>query len=445
MKQIDPVISRIEQKIGQIKSKEAEAAQLKLVEFKGDITAFTNELSTFARTYPDSEISDQFTKTANETKFVDGYLQWQQLMQSVRWSRIASLSTTKAKRLITRASELATDFPNHASQQRWDERATYLRAITKRVGQDENEKDVELIDNLISLFNEPHIARSHLGIETTTGIRYLMPKLPANFEKAREPTIVYYNGQDLVTAKRTLKRNEKESFKNYKFPYQQMCIDVRDRLGKVRDGELGWEEGFALALHFINKPNPIAQTELDPILKMSLIQRVVADGSKGSPIFAKEFAAINKKLSHTDVQLSPDWIRPDDSASGVREEARQFIARQIDISTETLTKYHKSMQSQLSKYTTAPPTPIVALGCLMPTEDSWEVRITATKRTEKFQNGDLFLIANNEQDKLDAIKIGSISAGVPKLSNTSLMQAGRIVFFRGSPTEPKTSSKTSQK
>lgn len=424
VQQLDPIMSRAQQKVVQIKQKQTEMERLNSLVYVGDTETFSRNIARFSKDYPENPLSADFAKSALEKGQLEGYLQWQKLFEDVPWERISSMTPLKAEQFLDKGKMLATNYPDLAIASLWREKSLYLNAISKRVKKDDDES-ILMIEELLGLFREPHIAGGFVAVDSETKIRYLMPKMPSNWERSQKPTIEYYSNLDLIRDKRTLTPKEKKNIEIYKSPQSYTAAQVVKELNLMRDGKRDWEGGFARILYYVSQPLPNEKLSMDPILRINLIKKIIDDASLGSPVFAKTFSKEKRRLRDTGIDLTADWVRPDPNVDQTRGRALTFINLELQFSQEVLDSRNRSMQEELTKLKVNPIQEIEVIGWVTQENGNWVLKTNGALQTK---DTELLVIAADSENNVSLQKVGDLVGANAKWSSEEFLQSGRFVL-----------------
>ena len=312
LSQLDPLIARIRAiRQSAEKEKQQREAKAKLTSSVGNAAAYDDALEEFAKRFPDSEIAANLAVLKQESQLWQGFAEWNGLMSALR-SESEPLTSKRAREFIADGEKLSKKYPSLQLADQFRLRKGYLESIANR----EPENGPQVIAELQKLFRDPLVGNLWM-VETNNND---LLRFYSRHEPVKESGMVRFNylaGFNLEEKA----QSARESDVSYlgRAPQSTLAEHANALLSSMSPRD--WEKNFTLILDSILK-----EERLDPLLKISLLQRVLKTGIAGSSALGDGFADYRRELEGTTVDLSVSWMNPRDSAAKVeRNRAEVFI------------------------------------------------------------------------------------------------------------------------
>ena len=305
-------------------SREAQSLQ-KVTGAVGNRETFRQALESYCRDFSGTGRANSFERVAKtEIALWNGMEQWKQLIDrwsSQDWTRVSS---AEAMTFLAEVEKLRADHPDFPQSVNLEPSLLFLGAISKRV--DANGKKIHLA--LRELFGHWSVSKAGM-VELEDGKKYYFLKEPRN--AGHFVAINYTPGFDQAITKHVELAKPKivnppkgESF-DWTSPQSLFSEFALIQLAALDDAN--WESTFCAILKEL-----YGSRGMDPILKLQLIERVLACACEGSyPLrtaFEKHIEAIESAGGAGDAS----WPDPnDEAANDARKNAVQTLAQLGDI------------------------------------------------------------------------------------------------------------------
>eukprot|EP00913_Durusdinium_trenchii_P023372 g21950.t1 len=297
-----------------------EATRLQWVSEKiGEPLMFAEALQNYARAFPGTARATSFQQMAQQQKYWLALRQCNELAD--RWARenLTRLTPAAADAERKRAEKVAAIAPDLAPTKRLDTYLAYLKTVAARKSQ-----KGAIVKPLQAALESPQV--TVLWVKLKNGSRYYIKKPP--FDVIPKAAVAgtrldYYTDLALNTAEQRVavkdiaNPTQGETF-NWESPQATFARAAIAEL-RMRD-ESGWEETF-LDIHRL-----LIASEIDPVLKLQLLQRVIDVASTGSSVMAELFSAQKAAIKAAAVDTTVNWLAPvDEAAEDERTRARKVL------------------------------------------------------------------------------------------------------------------------
>ena len=408
--QLDPLQVRINAVTQGILGRRRQAEfRERITESVGDSAAFVAALTTFAESFPDSSIASNVTMLSGELPLWKGLQEWSAFETSSFGAGLPQ-SAKAARDAIKRGEELTSVYGDFPFAERFTLRKTYLASVAAR----EPESGDFAANELSRLVRDPLIAGLRM-ISDQNGSRYYCRKEPKESDGTFK--FDYLAGFDLGERPGAI-RKDLVAF-NGPAPQSEVAREIAKVVAELPTQS--WESSFRRILKSIDD-----RTDLDPILKLILLQKLVETGVGGSAVLGEGFREYQRALSEGNVDLSVPWMSPKDEGA-IKERTR---AETLLTTLPSMDEAFLNAANQLQTLKSSDEGSYSWIGWLTHSEDgSWCVETPS----EQFPNGSLVIVTKPPGGKVVAIEsIGEAAAGEAKVMSRSgnALVEGRPVFLR---------------
>ena len=318
-RQLEPLQARVEAQREQLQTNAAERAELELViKSAGDASRYTQALLAYAGKFPQSTRGQEYQQVATESAWWQGAAAWNAWAQQEDVRSGKALGAPAATRLLENSQKLVDAHGDYPLVAVYEEQRPYWEAFAARI--DDNGRS--LIDRTRSLFRDPLMADLY-RLTTSNGKQYYLTRRPDRFdEMAPEQSCPfdYISSVDLRTVK--ARSPKREITKLEVAPQSRLAMAALAHLQKLDDAN--WDRTF-LTLAELVQTHP----DVDPILRLAILKRVLEIGSTGSQRFKAVFAQKNAALTAADVDLTASWMVPDDAGAATNRPRAERTLKEI--------------------------------------------------------------------------------------------------------------------
>lgn len=299
----------------------------------GDRAKYTRSLQAYIDKLPQKPRAADFREVLeNETTSWDGIEAWEQLV--TRWAplQLNRINPARAGELIAEAETLLQQhpgFPDAASVQQIVE---YLRPIQARIKADGTRLEASLIPDL----NVPPVKDFRVVWQSQANGR---PKRFYFIDQAPQVLVRTVKVECLINNLGGVRQVElpREEVKNpeigrtfdWTSPQQQFYDYLVEQLPKLDDA--GWEGTFfAMIRQLYTEPQLGPNSEMEPILKIELLDRLLQTACEGSYAVQRGFSPwrdlIAKARQDGRLDLAANWVDPEnDNGNRARAAAQRLI------------------------------------------------------------------------------------------------------------------------
>ncbi len=319
--QADPLIVRTDALRKHVRTRIAQQKQLReITTAVGDVSRFSEELARFATLYPEAASAAAFRTVAQEADTWQGMVEWSQLLAAPELRRLAALSPKAAQALLMRGQALRQRYAGIPLAEEFADKEPYLQDLAQRQFDSDDPPSAAAPQNQTKqLLNDPLIANIWM-VQEADGTRYYLTRKPdmSNASATGRVAIEYLAGFDLKTQRagietRTLTYNDEAP----QTRAARRCLEhLRDLTAN------NWEETYFRLLKEV-----LDDEQIDPILKLVLVQRIASHGGLASTIFRTAWEPCERHLKSAELQLGAPWMLPrDDEAVQARNAAEHVLA-----------------------------------------------------------------------------------------------------------------------
>lgn len=372
----------------------------------GDLALFTGALQAFIKASPNSPRAETFKKTLEEYPGRNAVFAWHQLAAS--WlSNPAKLTVKAAKERSVLCTRFLSDHPRFPDAAILRDYQKHLDAIARRDDSDDAPRK-----RLQKLFSD-------LFVDNLWTVTIRRGRLSQRYYVARKPEDGFDEFRYLKNfdgKEETLSVNVGETPRVEPAPQSNVATQVKVRL--ANDAILDdWDANMVAILRSVStEPN------IDPILRLVLIDKVMTYAGEGSEPLRRAFSLPKNLISVGDVDTNVTWMDPEDDGAGQsRPRAAELLKALPDptIALRDAEKQRAAIEAQVSYL----PYPV---GWLLKDEKGWHCRTGKALPKE----GDLCVVVPDGEKDGVWRKVGTLSNSGLELvgANNSNLVEGRPVF-----------------
>jgi hypothetical protein len=270
---------------------------------------YAKTLLEFSKRYPQAARGQAAAEISDEASLWTASDAWLKLLNNKElYSN--SLSSADAKRYLELGQQSLEQFPKHPLALEYLKHQPRLEAIASR---SKSDSTTLITEDLRSLFRDPVFTDLQM-VELKNGIRYYLTK--ENAEKIR-----YDNWRPGILEKIDCLTHFNGTTSNYRVDKAQvqlfggarhcsLCAKLLELLSKV--DHLNWDAQHLAMVRAIEEHMKDASADIDPILNAIILKQVLRQGAAGSIRFRTVYADKIKVLATEDLDLSVNWLKPDD-------------------------------------------------------------------------------------------------------------------------------------
>ena len=295
----------------------------------GTPSTFRDALERHAKEFPESGESPDFRRVIEEQAIWDNVEQWRRFLSDRRIARLDSLGATEARDLVKLGKALIEATGNPEWGLGFSVQLPALQALAERVKPNGD----PLIRDVERMLSAPYMAglwyvkardRDNESIELCY---YLQRPLDISGLATNKPETIrikHVVGFDL--AEREVSLVSTRILGTGESPQRQLSKRIRPALGAVSDAN--WENAFLTMYREVRD-----EQELDPLLKVVLLRRIVSVGCLGSHVLAAKMQSVTAELDGGSVDISANWLLPQSKEADLsRMNARRLLERLPDAS-----------------------------------------------------------------------------------------------------------------
>jgi hypothetical protein len=408
--QLDPLQVRVNAVSQGILTRRRQADfRARITQSIGNAEAFVAALNAFAESFPDSSIAGNVATLPEELPLWKGLSKWSEF-ESTTFGAGLPRNAKAARDAIKQGEELAAAYGDLPLVERFQLRKLYLASVAAR----EPETGAPVVSELNRLVRDPLIAGLWM-ISDNSGSRYYCRKQPV--DSGTNYKFDYLAGFDLSERAGAIRKDMVAS--NGPAPQSEIAREIGQAIAEL--STQSWESTFRRILKAIDD-----RDDLDPVLKLILLQKIVESGVSGSSVLGGGFQEYQQALSEANVDLSVSWMSPKDEGA-IKERNR---AEALLTTLPSMEDAFAKAASQLQTLKGTSEGSYSWIGWLAHAEDgNWRVETS----TGQVSDGKLVVIAKPPGSKTAVIEeIGEAKAGEAKVAggtSTALVE-GRPVFLR---------------
>lgn len=377
----------------------------------GSLKLYRDNLETFTKSFSKSAESAELTNAMTEFPLWESAESWRAFYAQAGFQSQLNLTPAEAQKLLEEGKTLLEKHPTYPGTSEFTAKQAVLNAIVERKG-----KERPILEELKELFLDKMILGAKM-LETDKGERFY--GLQAYNIEEKSPgeniTISYITGFDLAE-KRKLLAVDSITFTG-PAPQAELAEDILQKIQEVSD--FTWEVKFYEMMKLV-----LDQEKIDPVLKLTLLKRVVSLGSKGSHGFKVATTPVMELLSSSELDLAVNWIVPGDKEAEISRERATAVMKRLPNAMDL----RSSIQAKLRGVTRPPELPPVWEGWLWRTPKG---TLEARKFVPNGREGTLFVLSPTGPK---FAVVAQVKANSVEWNNSdpSLLLTGRPLYFRES-------------
>ncbi len=269
----------------------------------GDVDYFQRALEHFVGEFPDSSQAVDFKRVATEGALWKEVAAWNQLIGQWAKNDVTHLDPAQAKELLTACTEILRDHGSYPAAADLRRRLPHLEAIIRRA----DGPGQKLYSNLNELFTDPLVAGLWMVMtvddKESVNRYYLVaaPRRPADGEEILPITAIVDFTR--VATKKVRVATKSIKYSNHS-PQSLVAKATLDELAMIKDQS--WEATFFKIIRTIK-----SQEQLDPILKVIFLQKVLDVACQGSESMRLAFTPFRELLGSAPIDPAMPWMDPD--------------------------------------------------------------------------------------------------------------------------------------
>ncbi len=415
MAQLNPTDTRLTVLQDQVRARQRQIELFAdITENVGTPSTYRAVLSRYVQEFPnDSRSTDFKLVLEHELVWLDGLAAWNDFNTKWTHADVGRLSSAAARKLAVEAQSLLRDLGEYPAAEELKARLPYLEAIGRRKGED----GAKLHNELETLLSDKSIA--NLWLIQLDGIRYYLTQ-EAKLDS--EPvTVRYLTSFEGAENQKVVAKNAFQGTNPRATQDQAAHSRAAQKalLSLANMDFANWERTFLEIMKYVRTAEPV-----EPVVKLLLLQRVLTTAAQGSNAIATEFQRHREQLDAPNLDLSVNWLDPDDKeAKAANSAAEQLLDRLPDWQAAA-----KTVLDDLDRLNRPLAGRHVWIGWLARTsEGQWLVMTSDAPKSQ----GDLFVACqpdggpNIQLRKIGRLSEKGINLGDPR---TETFVQGRPVF-----------------
>ncbi len=395
------------------KAVERQLAQAELsksvAELPRQVEGYVSALNRYRLTLPPGAIMSEADHSLAERPVWSSALTEVRVMADWLTAARMKLSPAEAQKRTAELKEYEKQLvsaPDHKALTRYQE---YLATVARRLGPG----GIPQIERLAA---DPLISRARLiHIENTPNKERYYTIDPIDSRTTKFHYFTDYNTDKTQIKSATLGGMDKHDLA----PQVVIGKALRSALPVLKDGSGSWEGTILELLDQVR-----SQPDLDPILRIDLLDGLMQIGSNGSAVLSELFMAHRDYRKSIKIRRGLRWMNPDDlSASEDRPKAEELGIH--------FPAFAPLVEPALEKVE-----PLELPGLMIPRVIGWlqhgEGGILCQTVNTISEPGGLYVVAPAEDAGSQWVRVGEWVDGASKLDlrNPAALQEGRLVFFR---------------
>lgn len=318
-RQVAPLLSRVDERreywrVFRLQQTEL-AGALRVV---GDPQRYAAALTSFTERFPESERNGDFKRVADEEKLWQGIQLWERWLRDRRLAAPLELDPKQASSLLEGASKLQDDYAGSPLEEHFEHWRPHLEAIAARV----DDQGRPLSERVKALFNDSLVANL-LMLESREGKRYYLVQQPKRYaDIGAEDSFNFDHIVGFDMAERTGRMRKGDVLRLETAP--QSVLAKEAAIAALKITNTNWDQAFASLYKQVSE-----HRDLDPVLRVAMLKRLVDLGSTGSYRFATAFARHKDLLGGGRVDLTVAWMVPDDESAIKNRIAAQGVLDEL--------------------------------------------------------------------------------------------------------------------
>jgi hypothetical protein len=378
----------------------------------GNLTRFANGLDQYGKLFGDNARAAALKATRQESPLWNAIDAWNALVAGFR-TKAENLSAPDATVRALLCQRFITQYPTFPDNAHVAAYQRQLEAIARR--QSDTDSATSKVLRVLSDFLVDQVwmvttSAGSDGAGKSTAKRYYTRKEPTQGpELIRFMAIVDFNGKELSKA---ILKHEIVSV------VQAPQSRVAERFNPILADPATTDRWETVMLDLVEAI--IKEPEIDPILQIVLLRKVVESAMEGSEPLRESFEKIKMRLDAANLDVGVPWMNPEiprpernraaqfvQSLNHLLEPRKQVLARHDQIERDVMVAYRP-------------------VGWLKHTTDGWELQSGASVPPD----GELWVVVPAPNKTGEWRKVGAITKSRPKLEvrDASVLAEGRPVF-----------------
>lgn len=421
--QVQGELNRLRTAQAEEQSRRIEAAMLQSITAAvGRHDSFIDNLRKYRQKFPDVKRARDFERVAaDESSLWQNMKQWDEIVD--RWSTAdwPRIDSRQAENMIADAAKIGGEQavvpppPDVASA------LAFLRAVALRVDGNGKRLHTALREPLMN-----KMVSDLLMVMTEGGTKHYFLKPPSFIPDAQRVSFRCVKDFALTEGKPVwisiasiVNPRDGDTF-DWTTPQKKFSEAARAKLLDLKDGN--WEETFGAILN-----NLVAERDMDPILKVQLMQCILGVAGKGSHAFQQAFREHAKTLESGGLDPNANWLDPDDEAGKKARTVAQELLDGLPDLTQAQSEAIR-LREELHKRGAGPRRDWIGWLC-EESDGAW----TCRGNTASFpkEPGDLVVVCKaSDARPAELAKVGAIDEGKLRMERIGApLKEGRPVFF----------------
>ncbi len=281
----------------------------------GENANYVKALQEFVQRNPQSEHASNFKRVIGESSCWETIVEWNKLAKQLRQSGILGIRPEAAEAQCTLLTDVSERFADCEECQILRQSLPYIKAIGRR-----DNEGARIEASLKKLFADPLVADVWM-LEMENGRRYYLKEQP----DLGTTSFSYINAFNGKTRPEPLKQADAVKAKVVRAPQVFVAKQIQPILNALSDSN--WEKSFCEMIAIIH-----ADHEMDPILKINLLQQVLQTGVRGSYCLENAFDRHLEWFKETRINAFANWLDPTQSEiNNTRNEAKRKLETFPDV------------------------------------------------------------------------------------------------------------------
>lgn len=393
-------------------------AEARITSAIGECDRYVAAIRSYKSDFPESPLSKDFEAVVDEENLWRGMDAWNNLARRSQLSDLRNLTPEEVASLGQEVNKTITEHPDFPQQNELQHLSPFLEAVSCRSGGGEG-----LVTGVKETFSDP-LVFGLLMVQTTDGKKYYVTDEPKEFTTEVRFSYLIDFAQGLRDA--AIKKDEvvrtSDDRPYSRAPQSLLAEAVLHHLNQL--GGTNWEPLFYQIIYAV-----ATQKDVDPVLRVTLLKKVLETGCKGSHPLQLGFAKHLELLENPGFSTLTNWMDPDSAgAKQVQEQAALLLDDLPDVASAG-----KAAANYLRRFANTKFTTYQWIG--------WLKRISQSEWTCEHQpaagvSGNLVII-RKASSRPELLTIGSVSNGQVRLTSaTSSFVAGRPVYVQIRPNGP---------
>jgi hypothetical protein len=387
---------------------EQEVRETRLTNAVGNHKRFQSALTDYVRDFAGTDRATEFRRVAEESTLWPTMDAWNALVAQWQRKPLTDLTPDEAAERSKLTAKFIEEFKGFPGCDGLGDRLPFLNPITQR-----NENGQRLEQKLTRLFTDPLVADLWMVVHKD-GRRFYGRSEP-KVEPDRLNGFKYVIQFDFV--EKSIGLRAEDVLEKGLAPQSKIAKQLNQTVKEVTDST--WDRTFFSMLKLIHEA-----PDIDPILRLNLLQQTHEIGRQGSLVFEKTFDDYAAILKRAEVNPFANWLDPsDEDAKQQRKRAQEVMAKLPDFATVA-----KRARAEGDKVRRPVGRTFRWVGWLQRTSDGkWEGRYQTTPDG----SGSLFVVAKGNGSDFAIEEIGQVKSGVPRIASSAknTLVEGRPLYF----------------